>query len=539
MDSPTWTSTRKRLAVAEAQAQIDQQILELKARRNSLSPFMQLPIELIQRIISLHKHDDRTSRVVPLNRPTHSWVSITHVCRHLRAAALADHSLWTNVNCYETHWADELVRRSGELPLQLSTNFRQVRKAQGPALQEEHKCLQFLTKHFRRADFLFIDHFEVDLSPSGSRLSFLADTAPMLRSLDFYSHGDTNSLPHLSYTLFGGHAPNLFTLTLSNCVIYHETFAHHLCSLTTLKLIGVEFDMSKFEEPFPLFSMLSALPSLQKLSIRGVNYAELAEYGFLPRKTPLQMEQLEYFEIDPCSPHEALLILESMSPPKKGLRIDFDEVYLDEPWVRSPTLLRLLDYVCNFWNDVTKRESLSTKLALGIDGGRKRNDYKGFILTHCPPSSCYLEFLGDELFRGEPEMEEIFTYLSRRIVFTEFEGVSLKDVEIAYETGLLSTCRKVTLEQAKDQYINTNPLEDLIAYDLTGGNMKHLVIRADKPEPYLEDLSSWLKVLRLNNPALERIDIETDDGRVRESSWQLPKWRAFIPAVNVRPAMRR
>lgn len=90
--------------------QISRNIRTLKTKRNTLAAVSRLPAELLSRIFHLAR-DDANGK--------YSWIYATLTCRAWRLCALSCATLWTNIDCMKIMWAQEMLSRSRDAPLNI------------------------------------------------------------------------------------------------------------------------------------------------------------------------------------------------------------------------------------------------------------------------------------------------------------------------------------------------------------------------------------------------------------------------------------
>ncbi|KAH6897519.1 hypothetical protein BKA70DRAFT_750710 [Coprinopsis sp. MPI-PUGE-AT-0042] len=125
--SRTWSTDDLRAEIDAKIAALEQQLLDLRARRNRLAKIYSLPPELLYDILVRCKNAPYQPVITnpqPPNRAqvaeSLSWIQVTHVSRQLRQTSLDFPSLWTEINITSPPWAEEMLRRSGTLPLNIT-----------------------------------------------------------------------------------------------------------------------------------------------------------------------------------------------------------------------------------------------------------------------------------------------------------------------------------------------------------------------------------------------------------------------------------
>ncbi|KAF8655947.1 hypothetical protein AX16_002854 [Volvariella volvacea WC 439] len=103
--------------IDEEIARLESRILQLRRRRNSLSPISQLPVEVLLRVIKNLVPDNLLCINGPI-RPQ-SWIQFTHVCHLWRMVSISDPFLWTrlHVAAMSISWIKAFILRSKSAPL--------------------------------------------------------------------------------------------------------------------------------------------------------------------------------------------------------------------------------------------------------------------------------------------------------------------------------------------------------------------------------------------------------------------------------------
>jgi hypothetical protein len=512
-------------AAASARTEIDSMIHELKSIRNSLSPLLKLPTELVLRIIYNLTLEDQEYSVDPSNYPvpaSRPWLSITHVCRSLRNISLGNHLLWNKIDCSEFNWLDEFVRRSGEVPLELVTPQVVVGTVQ-------KSILRSVLKYFDRARCL-------NLGDMNSRLiekhlyPRLVQPAPLIQRL--YLHGNAKTEPSrnpiVPYPLFGGDSPQLRLVSIANYSLHECMFVTTCTSLTVLHLYQEVFGQEAGLRP--LIQVLSTLPMLKVLTLHWTNI--LVTSDDTPCTPPLQLSHLDHVEIFHHDPDlsKVMSLLESISPPLRTLILKL------KPTLGGPTTYsRLLHYVAMFCN-IFPRQRVRVKpicftIELRDDEGGSEDEIDGdaFILAQQYENGIFsgfkLEF-SDAL--DDASANRIISVLSKSIHITELELFSGRDVMSARQHGLLASCKRLTL----DLYKTDSALLEFLSLDMPILVLKELVLRDDELDWELGALATCLTsccpfqtlVLESN----KQIDHAT-----------LLSWKGYVPQVKVEPLSRR
>ncbi|KAG6909563.1 hypothetical protein DXG01_016811 [Tephrocybe rancida] len=90
---------------------------------DELDPMSNLPPELLCAIFQWVMLSTTSDMSISYQKRMFSWVSVSHVCRWWRIAALACPELWTNIPFTHLDWATEMLARSKFAPLTVAVNF--------------------------------------------------------------------------------------------------------------------------------------------------------------------------------------------------------------------------------------------------------------------------------------------------------------------------------------------------------------------------------------------------------------------------------
>ena len=260
----------------------------LLALRNVLAPISSLPAELLSDIFRFNVDDDNFDHDSPAtgtNGIAPTLKTVTHVCSYWRQVALGSPCLWIEVlNFVDEHpgWTLATLRRSGGLPFELHADFK-------------HRwCSDFrnpttnvtLGLHFiSRVHSLHLHA----TSPAFDRLvKAMKGGAPVLESLSLLYDDDVGTVCQLPQSIFDGCTPVLRRLTLQNCKVAWT--APIFQWLTHLHITYPSVGITVRPPMSGLYSVLQALPFLQKLGLRNVVSAFDAE-------STVSLNHLMYLEI--------------------------------------------------------------------------------------------------------------------------------------------------------------------------------------------------------------------------------------------------
>jgi len=343
----------------------------LQRFRNHLNNFALISALPAEILLAIFQHCQQTGvgeTLTPTwSRVVQPVIDLTHVCRRWRQIALDHPSLWTTI-CAKDHnelWAlPEILRRSGDLPLDVSVEWRRHTSHRLRA-----STTVSLDQHIRH-----IRSFQLNIreEPLGDWKRALRSPAPLLQKFELVRSA---GLPETAvggvtnYNLFGGHAPNLQKVHFENipldvldssvfrsvtelAVLLYTVSPQDVrailasCPLVqTLTLSGAPSPSTLARVPQPRRGGLWPAPNLITLSLSNID--PRATDLILPHLPILQMKfvDISYSDDDIFSTFELLpatteLLLKSESPPKHVMlqgkifgyppRVSWDVIVLDE-----------------------------------------------------------------------------------------------------------------------------------------------------------------------------------------------------------------
>ncbi|KAF8138945.1 hypothetical protein EV363DRAFT_1394360 [Boletus edulis] len=247
----------------EARARIDEEMRNLRGRRNALSPICRLPSEQLAAIF-IHcalDHHCKSSHIPIKDIP--GWVNLSYICRHWRNVALDCPILWTYHFVLSLRWTEELLARSKQASLKIRITF-----AASKPNSWWSNLMKRLVKHVKRIQELHLDFPDKCISHILSKLS---SPAPRLQDLKI----SVNRGPsEWASVLFQGDTQALCTLRLSNCPVPWYLFK--LSALTTLHLEQIPDRFRQSTEEF-----LATLNYMQDLKHLYLKDALTSAAGFL------------------------------------------------------------------------------------------------------------------------------------------------------------------------------------------------------------------------------------------------------------------
>ena len=294
---------------ATTSAKIPQVVVEEARQRNLLAPVSRLPPELVLHIFAYVK------ATVTLESKYNygingvqgrDWIKLTHVFRLWRDIALCAPSLWTDIHIskYNYRWANEMLRRSQQIPLAVHVNFlgftRRTRK-----YKEIDTALSTLEASVGRCRVLSLYNVQAEAFARFFPPNHNASQLHTLRlSSDYlYASGrDKNALVLSDRTLL---ADALRHLTLIAFEL--DWTSSFLRRLTHLKISSCPFDSSDVQ------SFLRVLPEMTSLELLDLD--DTIEFAKVPgSKTLIPIPTLKVLRID-ASMENVAALLSILEPP--------------------------------------------------------------------------------------------------------------------------------------------------------------------------------------------------------------------------------
>ncbi|KAJ3486027.1 hypothetical protein NLI96_g4527 [Meripilus lineatus] len=272
---------------ARTEDEIDQRILQLKIKRNSLQNILRVPPEILSQIsleyVNLMRTGFRYQPFVFSPRPRpNAWINIAHICHHWREVALRTASLWASFDASSLQLIQELLARSKAIPLCIKmanvTNDHRVvlEKIMGLASRIQEIDLQISTVRTledlrpsfpREAARLRTLSLQVEMIPSSlmrgfSRIPLIFDGCelPALTSLTL-----RRMLFDWTSNLF---TPSLTQLVVETSIANYGEFLTALDKMSKLCHLRVELKFrTRAGPPFPEQNRQVSLPNLKQLHL--------------------------------------------------------------------------------------------------------------------------------------------------------------------------------------------------------------------------------------------------------------------------------
>ncbi|KAG5638834.1 hypothetical protein H0H81_009605 [Sphagnurus paluster] len=324
--------TQISLAIDAAEVSIKElnnSILALKRRHNSLSLIARLPPELLGRIFVWNAEMQRGIAKMP-------WIKVSFVCSHWRSVSLRNPEMWTNITTLRSEDLTKLVlSRSAVIPLDVDFEIYDYKTliSVRAALQEiprarnvELKAQNYI--HLHEVVFNLDDSFPPPIKPPNLILERLKISSPYEEDVLLSAH------------IFSYQAPQLRTLELEGIRISPKNFLL-LSGLTTLYLkLGHQNPDISAPHLSEVFFIIEASPNIENLALENMHGQsddlDPQRIAHLPR---LQHISLHYYDF--LSIEHILLHLSYPLNVTHDIRFDpFRGGYVWEQSVRVPSLKR-------------------------------------------------------------------------------------------------------------------------------------------------------------------------------------------------------
>jgi hypothetical protein len=306
-------------------ATVERQLADLKAHRNNLVPFCQLPEEILAHVLYF-------AQVAPEGKKRHAvptpwinfdcrWVEYTRICRRMREVALGTPSLWTFIECRSRKkpgkWAELCAERARNCLLEIS----------GPGY---HVTDNLFPKE-RVAD-IYVErarmmHFFPDEAVGGTAFykayeEILSAPLPVIQVL--HCNMDFNTLPS---RFLGGGSPSLTYLSLLRVCLGNTDCAPEFPALRYLEIeLGYTLTSGGAEQ-FVLM-LMNAL-SLETLVIHTHHRLDDSDCNANKSFASIPLPKLRTLHMDGVYEDMSLLV-RIIPTPRKDLSIDFD---FDKGWI--------------------------------------------------------------------------------------------------------------------------------------------------------------------------------------------------------------
>ncbi|KAF8644090.1 hypothetical protein AX16_008695 [Volvariella volvacea WC 439] len=270
--------------------QLEEQLRDLRLRRNALVPISQLPPEILSRIMTIYQRDIFNEKPPKNEHPSPRsllWISITQVSSHWRDVALQCPSLWNAISlpAMRHEWAELHFLRSQGTPLSLNV--------QSPTVKVEHwlRILPSLERSLDRVTSLFIfGNIRTRLGDPLPSLDFSHSPLKTFTAIDcdgwpYRTSGTISGLEHLrlerSYINIHLISRDLVTLVIrepdARTMPTLQAFCGALSFLTKLTHLTLDNVFSHFTET-TIDQTRITLPSLVSLTLLNDKETECAHF---------------------------------------------------------------------------------------------------------------------------------------------------------------------------------------------------------------------------------------------------------------------
>ncbi|KAF8644091.1 hypothetical protein AX16_008696 [Volvariella volvacea WC 439] len=322
LDESSWVKA-ERARIDQEILQLEEQLRDLRLRRNALAPISQLPPEILSRIMTAYqrgifnKQQRKVKKGEFFSPRSLSWISITQVSSHWRDVALQCPTLWNVISLptMRREWAELLFLRSKGAPVSLTV--------QSPTVGGEYwlGILPSLERSLDRITSLLIFgdlQTRKHLSPLDfSRSPLKSFTAIWCSGWLYHSCSTVVGLGHVrmenSYLDMAFISQDLVTLEIklpdTSGMPTLQVFYDTLSTLTRLSHLTLDNVFSRCSETTTDKSQIT-MPSLVSLTL--VNDTEHRYAHFLSRLVPPQ--GMVHLTVSLSKPPTALTKLSAILP---------------------------------------------------------------------------------------------------------------------------------------------------------------------------------------------------------------------------------
>jgi F-box-like len=245
----------ERKKVDDEIAVLEDQICQLKIKRNSLAPIFALPNELLCRIFLECR--GQAMQISDGGFPT--WIAVTRVCSTWRTASLEYPQLWSNIDsALSLFWMRLFFSRAQLSPLSLTIS--QEREARFS--NEKMRIMSSILRDHQRLERAIIEMRGEELH---GLLQNLTEEMPNI--FEFSLHKSVFGDFNLPSPLFADHAPQLRVLSLKH--IEPPWASPIMEGLTSLSIIDEHFCQIPRPSLSTFFDTLSRMHGLQHLAIEN------------------------------------------------------------------------------------------------------------------------------------------------------------------------------------------------------------------------------------------------------------------------------
>jgi hypothetical protein len=306
-------------------SELERQLLHVKARRNALVPFCQLPSEILSRVLFFAQVAPKDAYAVetPWINYSYRWVDCMLVCRLLRNVALGTSELWTFIECdlYEEPrpWVELCVERAKAFMLDISISEKDYNRPNLPA-----------------AVGAYLDRARRINIPQGAQVDDVFLETQRLGIEQFYCTMNFCGLPE---RLLGVTSPSLTHLSLH--YIYFDSRTRTL-DFPALRYLDLIYDPTYDLSLQVLTTLLMSAPLLETLVIEswGVDLEDNA-------LKPVSLPHLRSLSLK-CGPAGTSTLVRVIPWPRRDLQISILRHSNPIPYSQ------VVDYILQFWYQATK-----------------------------------------------------------------------------------------------------------------------------------------------------------------------------------------
>ena len=299
-----------------------------------LSPVSMLPPELLSEcFLSCAATVPYTFGMLP---SPYAWITISHVCRQWRDVSLSYAKLWSRIRLtYHREWMQELLRRSGEAPLEVLADFPLI--YDNPQRRADWMAsFQVVLGEIARIRILVISS-QQRLEPE--TLALLNRPAPLLKDLRLYHLVFDCESPALGFMSANSNATRLESLSLYKCHI--PSFSVDIHTLKELTIVGLPWGGASHSLNMPtLVQILRSAPLLESLVMRNALPPLSSIYSSPIEGPPVELLHLHTLKLYGCTADVIKLLDYLQLPALRSLFMALDSPLMDTPDRFAATVVR-------------------------------------------------------------------------------------------------------------------------------------------------------------------------------------------------------
>lgn len=225
-----------------------QVVRDRKSQRNLLAPIFRLPPEILCKVFSMVRKEDRSA---------FGWIKVSYICQHWRDVALGLVDLWNDPPIWNPEWTEEMLNRSGAVDLTIKV---ELKRYNGQFLAS--RMLQILEQNSSRITHILIAVTEREIHVTNFRLP---TSAPRLHTLVIDVDPTSWLLMGTSGLDILQDATNLRRLQIVGWGEF-DWSAPYIAGITQLILRNTAYD-SEDTDFSPFISALTRMTELQHLEL--------------------------------------------------------------------------------------------------------------------------------------------------------------------------------------------------------------------------------------------------------------------------------